>query len=58
MPGLVPGIHVLMGGDKDVDGRVKPGHDGKGDSMLLQSLLNTIDAIQPVISAITAVTRP
>jgi hypothetical protein len=26
--GLVPGIHVLLkGGDKDVDGRVKPGHD-------------------------------
>jgi hypothetical protein len=27
MPGLVPGIHVLLGGDKDVDGRDKPGHD-------------------------------
>jgi hypothetical protein len=28
MPGLVPGIHVLMGNDeKDVDGRDKPGHD-------------------------------
>ena len=28
MPGLVPGIHVLgRGGKKDVDGRVKPGHD-------------------------------
>jgi hypothetical protein len=26
MPGLVPGIHVLFGA-KDVDGRVKPGHD-------------------------------
>jgi hypothetical protein len=26
MPGLVPGIHVLA--KKDVDGRVKPGHDG------------------------------
>jgi zinc D-Ala-D-Ala dipeptidase len=31
MPGLVPGIHVLLSyvGEKDVDGRVKPGHDGK-----------------------------
>jgi hypothetical protein len=30
MPGLVPGIHVLFIFDaskKDVDGRVKPGHD-------------------------------
>jgi hypothetical protein len=29
--GLVPVIHVLLPfcGDKDVDGRVKPGHDGK-----------------------------
>jgi hypothetical protein len=29
MPGLVPGIHVLLVDcEKDVDGRVKPGHDG------------------------------
>jgi hypothetical protein len=28
MPGLVPGIHVLACPGKDVDGRVKPGHDG------------------------------
>ena len=29
MPGLVPGIHVLLltSGNEDVDGRVKPGHD-------------------------------
>jgi hypothetical protein len=28
MPGLVPGIHVLLpSGEKDVDGRDKPGHD-------------------------------
>jgi len=27
MLGLVPGIHVLAKGKKDVDGRVKPGHD-------------------------------
>jgi hypothetical protein len=27
MPGFVPGIHVLAAGKKDVDGRVKPGHD-------------------------------
>jgi hypothetical protein len=30
MPGLVPGIHVLWPAiEKDVDGRDKPGHDGK-----------------------------
>jgi hypothetical protein len=29
MPGLVPGIHVLQRKpQEDVDGRVKPGHDG------------------------------
>jgi hypothetical protein len=27
MPGLVPGIHVFARRKKDVDGRVKPGHD-------------------------------
>jgi hypothetical protein len=28
MPGLVPGIHVFNSVEsKDVDGRVKPGHD-------------------------------
>jgi hypothetical protein len=28
MPGLVPGIHVFLSvSKKDVDGRVKPGHD-------------------------------
>ena len=28
MPGLVPGIHDFRAtGAKDVDGRVKPGHD-------------------------------
>jgi hypothetical protein len=29
MPGLVPGIHVLLSSHQDVDGLVKPGHDGK-----------------------------
>jgi citronellyl-CoA dehydrogenase len=28
MPGLVPGIYVLLCDKKDVDGRDKPGHDG------------------------------
>jgi hypothetical protein len=30
MPGLVPGIHAFMSHQsKDVDGRVKPGHDDR-----------------------------
>jgi hypothetical protein len=29
MPGLVPGSHVFGAGLTDVDGRDKPGHDGK-----------------------------
>jgi hypothetical protein len=27
MPGLVPGIYVLLSEEYDVDGRVRPGHD-------------------------------
>jgi len=27
MPALVAGIHVFLGCEKGVDGRVKPGHD-------------------------------
>jgi|HubBroStandDraft_5_1064220.scaffolds.fasta_scaffold05948_5 hypothetical protein len=30
MPGLVPGIHVLLELAKDVDGRDEPGHDAQG----------------------------
>ena len=29
MPGLVPGIHVLLTAGQDVDARVNPGHDTK-----------------------------
>ncbi len=31
MPGLDPGIHALAA-KEDVDGRVKPGHDGNFDN--------------------------
>jgi hypothetical protein len=27
--GLVPVIHVFLAGSKDMDGRVKPGHDNR-----------------------------
>jgi hypothetical protein len=30
MPGLVPGIHVLLIAKQSVDGRDKPGHDSGG----------------------------
>ena len=30
MPALVAGIHVLLLGNKDVDGRDAPGHDEEG----------------------------
>jgi hypothetical protein len=29
MPGLDPGIHAFLACRQDVDGRVKPGHDGE-----------------------------
>jgi hypothetical protein len=36
MPGLVPGIHDLLSlVTKDVDGRVKPGHDEFGTSPVM-----------------------
>jgi hypothetical protein len=36
MPGLMPGIHVFafLSGEKDMDGRGKPGHDEKSTSAL------------------------
>jgi len=45
MPGLVPGIHVFVADLKGVDGRDKPGHDGK---VMVQS---TIAAHQMTESA-------
>jgi hypothetical protein len=42
MPGLVPGIHVLQRcSKKDVDGRDRPGHDGKTRSRNLRKTLST-----------------
>jgi hypothetical protein len=39
MPGLVPGIHVLIScGWKDVDGRDKPGHDERKKQLMLPSV--------------------
>jgi hypothetical protein len=32
MPGLDPGIHVLSAAQKNVDGRVKPGHDDRKET--------------------------
>jgi len=44
MPGLVPGIHVLGGSEKDVDGRVKPGHDSKKRVPCLNSAISALAA--------------
>jgi Lrp/AsnC family transcriptional regulator len=46
MPGLVPGIHVFADpGKKDVDGRDKPGHDGKESHFFGGgSMVDSIDA--------------
>jgi pimeloyl-ACP methyl ester carboxylesterase len=41
MPALVAGIHALPGGNKDVDGRVKPGHDGLRQRSDMTTLAST-----------------
>jgi hypothetical protein len=53
MPGLVPGIHVLLSCcRKDVDGRDKPGHDEvEGGSMvteLLPRFAAVDDSLEPI----------
>jgi hypothetical protein len=53
MPGLVPGIHVLMRAwREDVDGRGKPGHDdgtvaarGEGKRATKNFFINFVDRI-------------
>jgi large subunit ribosomal protein L15 len=42
MPGLGPGIHVFAVASKGVDGRDKPGHDGKGRTEDRKMKLNEI----------------
>src|SRR5690348_14529597 len=37
MPGLVPGIHDFFFVREHVDGRDKPGHDGRGECELLSA---------------------
>jgi hypothetical protein len=38
MPALGAGIHDLLSCNKDVDGRVKPGHDDLGTSPAMTTL--------------------
>jgi uncharacterized protein len=55
MPGLVPGIHVFLRGDKDVDGRDEPGHDENNNKspMLVESqLMDSLDPASPLAPAI------
>jgi hypothetical protein len=59
MAGLDPAIHVFVAAPRTWMPGTSPGMTAsEWDARAPQSLLNTIDAIQPVISAITAVTRP
>jgi hypothetical protein len=51
MPGLVPGIHVLLAVRKVVDGRDKPGQDGFYQSSVL---LNRVTAMVIANSVSTA----
>ncbi len=46
MPGLVPGIHALRTVVQDVDGRDKPGHDGKAIEAF-QTLRNSPELPRP-----------
>src|SRR6185312_7422303 len=44
MPGLVPGIHVLLSMErKDVDGRVKPGHDDNNEEASMNMNIMNVD---------------
>ena len=45
MPGLEPGIHVLLFRGKDVDGRDKPGHDGKTQRALCRFHLHGLESL-------------
>ncbi len=42
MPGLVPGIHVVLSMPDDVDGRDKPGHDDGEKSGPKTAIVNAI----------------
>src|SRR5262249_39826771 len=59
MPGLVPGIHVLLEPAKDVDGRTKSGHD---EPIIRSSDLNLpprdlfLDIAQPIFAEENLVT--
>nr|QDP26672.1 hypothetical protein FNV92_32955 [Bradyrhizobium cosmicum] len=54
MPGLVPGIHVLRDAPQDVDGRVKPGHDGVESACPFQGSARSSKARTSPVSNSTA----
>jgi flagella basal body P-ring formation protein FlgA len=57
MPGLVPGIHVLLSKTcrkEDVDGRDKPGHDEKGSGSLRRALARAIILALGLAAAVPA----
>jgi hypothetical protein len=54
MPGLVPGIYVLVAARKDVDGRDKPGHDVDHATRRAAPALTKIASRQSIISDISS----
>ncbi|TGN89276.1 hypothetical protein EOW77_0010775 [Bradyrhizobium yuanmingense] len=51
MPGLDPGIHVFLRTRKCVDGRVKPGHDGRESVCLTTPLHSRTQSSTPAASS-------
>jgi hypothetical protein len=59
MPGLVPGIHVLLPlHKKDVDGRDKPGHDGSPDPHHSLESVKKTDQVARVGKGLASVSHP
>ena len=52
MPALVPGIHVVhLAATKDLDGRGKPGHDGKPGGVRREAQGITMTAAAKIVVA-------
>jgi hypothetical protein len=50
MPGLVPGIHVLLHRAKDVDGRDEPGHDDELDGSIRFNASRQLQGLESLTS--------
>jgi hypothetical protein len=54
MPGLVPGIHVLGPATKDVDGRDRPGHDGRRTCSIIKRGIRVTDIARAFMAGTSA----